>query len=97
MSTVSSNGSSKRARVVGELPPVPRISSHLGQNGGNGKDEADSSSGESEGPREPINTEGNGLGAVILEREFEDRKKKAELSASGEEESIEQLPDEAGV
>ena len=90
--STSRGGVSKTARIVGELPQVARTNAELAD-----KDDDDASSGESEGPAEPINTEGNGLGAIILEREFEDRKKKAEMLANGEEPNAEQLPDDASA
>lgn len=100
----------KTARLVGELPPPPQIAQgrlpRFNDDEDDDDDGAASSSAESEGPTEPINTEGNGLANVVLEREFEDKKKRAQLDlqasngngdgASGSAGSEDGNPDDAG-
>ena len=97
-SEASTSGTKKTARIQGELPPNPRIAKREDDANDTDEDEDGASSAESEGPTEPVNREGDGLAGVILEREFEDKKKKAELEANETQlEEVEaDIPDDAG-
>lgn len=95
----STSGTKKTARIQGDLPPNPRIAKRDSDaNDSDNDEDGGASSAESEGPTEPVNREGDGLAGVILEREFEDKKKKAELEANETQlEEVEaDIPDDAG-